>query len=160
MSSSFQASVRGDHRRTRTSTFELGGVDFRPALFTGQEPYRLPFSLCHSPAHLICCIPLHTCDERSPFGIRLHGSERSPFGIKLHGAAADVTRQRWRLTLDLASGNHWSVQSAEFARTFLTTLAIERLGLPAAKHTTYNKLQRAAWLFGFPHLSTPWCDVL
>ena len=34
--------------------------------------------------------------------------ERSPIGIKLHGAAADGTRQRRRLILNLGSGNHWS----------------------------------------------------
>ena len=64
-------------------------------------------SLCHSPDHSHMLHSFAHVDERSPFGIKLHGSERSPFGIKLHGAAADVTHQRRRLTLDLGRGNHW-----------------------------------------------------
>ena len=97
--------------------------------------------MLHSFAHV---------DERSPFGIRLHGSERSPFGIKLHGAAADVTHQRRRLTLDLGRGNHWRAYAFSWRRTFsprwwTSDWACWRW----CNNTTYNKPQRATWGFDF-----------
>ena len=61
-----QYEVEVDQRtpHTRTADLELGGLDFRPALFTGQEPQRL-----HS---------LESCELR-----RMRDHERSPIDFMI-----------------------------------------------------------------------------
>ena len=93
--------------------------------------------MLHSFAHV---------DERSPFGIRLHGSERSPFGIKLHGATADVTRQRRRLTLDLGKRQPLEGVRIFVATHFLATMVDERLGLLALQQQHHAQQASESYL--------------